>query len=361
MRPDFGSGLLALVFEPNSTTLAATTQMLVQSALQQHLAHLIAVQAVEVETDRRHLQVTVRYVGAGATAPCDSTASRRRGAAHDLPLLRPAPARGAAPLRHRERHRVPRGARPRGAARRAARSRRCSCACCAPGFTLTPDNLRINGGERIPTVGIEWVAPAERAAAAGRARPGRRRRRPAAHAGRPHRQQRRLLALHAGDRRQLRQRPAAGRLRSAAVVDRVLVQGRVPVGLRLRARRCRARRRRADAPRHRLPGEGLPGLPPPDARPPEPARAGLDRALGRRRRRHAGRAARLRGRQPVATARTRSPTRPISPPRASASRCAATRGWSTTACTKAATRAPACTSRSPRAQAIRRCRAARRC
>src|SRR5207244_8154079 len=51
MRPDFGSGLLALVFEPNSTTLAATTQMLVQSALQQHLSHLIAVQAVEVTND----------------------------------------------------------------------------------------------------------------------------------------------------------------------------------------------------------------------------------------------------------------------------------------------------------------------
>ena len=52
MRPDFGAGLLALVFEPNSATLAATTQMLVQSALQQHLSHLIAVQAVEVEQRR---------------------------------------------------------------------------------------------------------------------------------------------------------------------------------------------------------------------------------------------------------------------------------------------------------------------
>ncbi len=51
MRPDFGAGLLALVFEPNSATLAATTQMLVQSALQLHLSHLIAVQAVEVTND----------------------------------------------------------------------------------------------------------------------------------------------------------------------------------------------------------------------------------------------------------------------------------------------------------------------
>ena len=61
MRPDFGAGLLALVFEPNSVTLAATTQFLVQSALQQHLSQLIAVQAVGVEAIDAALQVTVRY------------------------------------------------------------------------------------------------------------------------------------------------------------------------------------------------------------------------------------------------------------------------------------------------------------
>ena len=62
MRPDFGSGLLALVFEPNSTVLAATTQMLVQGALQQHLGHLIAVEAVEVEAVDSTFTVNVRYV-----------------------------------------------------------------------------------------------------------------------------------------------------------------------------------------------------------------------------------------------------------------------------------------------------------
>jgi phage baseplate assembly protein W len=61
MRPDFGSGLLALVFEPNSDTLAATTQMLVQGALQQNLSHLIGVQAVEVTSDDAVLRVNVRY------------------------------------------------------------------------------------------------------------------------------------------------------------------------------------------------------------------------------------------------------------------------------------------------------------
>ncbi len=61
MRPDFGSGLLALVFEPNSTTLAATTRMLAQGALQQHLGHLIAVQAVDVDAVDSVFRVTVRF------------------------------------------------------------------------------------------------------------------------------------------------------------------------------------------------------------------------------------------------------------------------------------------------------------
>jgi len=62
MRPDFGAGLLALVFEPNSVTLAATTQMLAQAALHQHLSHLIAVTSVEVINDDAVLRAEIRYV-----------------------------------------------------------------------------------------------------------------------------------------------------------------------------------------------------------------------------------------------------------------------------------------------------------
>lgn len=61
MRPEFGSGLLALVFEPNSVQLAATVQYLAQATLQQHLSHLIAVQAVSVEPVDATLAVTVAY------------------------------------------------------------------------------------------------------------------------------------------------------------------------------------------------------------------------------------------------------------------------------------------------------------
>lgn len=61
MRLDFGAGLLGLVFEPNSATMAAATQMLVQSALQLNLSHLIAVEAVEVRNEDAALRVDVRY------------------------------------------------------------------------------------------------------------------------------------------------------------------------------------------------------------------------------------------------------------------------------------------------------------
>jgi len=61
MRPDFGCGLRELVFAPNSPELAATTQFLVQSALQQWLADLITVEAVEVEAIESRLSVTVQY------------------------------------------------------------------------------------------------------------------------------------------------------------------------------------------------------------------------------------------------------------------------------------------------------------
>ncbi len=62
MRPDFGSGLRQLVFAPNSPELAATTQFLVQGALQQWLAGLITVEAVEVRAVDAALYVTVQYV-----------------------------------------------------------------------------------------------------------------------------------------------------------------------------------------------------------------------------------------------------------------------------------------------------------
>ena len=60
-RPDFGSGLMQMVFAPNSPELAATIQFTLQAALQQWLGNALAVQGVEVTCQDSTLQVTVRY------------------------------------------------------------------------------------------------------------------------------------------------------------------------------------------------------------------------------------------------------------------------------------------------------------
>jgi len=61
-RPTFGTGLLQLVFEPNSDLLATATQAVVQGALQQWLGDRILVEAVQVTNEDAALQVVIQYV-----------------------------------------------------------------------------------------------------------------------------------------------------------------------------------------------------------------------------------------------------------------------------------------------------------
>ena len=61
-RPDFGSGLMQLVFAPNSDELATATQFLVQGALQQWLGELIQVETAQVESEEATLRVTFQYM-----------------------------------------------------------------------------------------------------------------------------------------------------------------------------------------------------------------------------------------------------------------------------------------------------------
>jgi uncharacterized protein len=62
MRPDFGSGLLQLVFSPNSAEVAAATQFLVQGALQQWLGDLIQVSAVQIDQFEGTLTISIDYM-----------------------------------------------------------------------------------------------------------------------------------------------------------------------------------------------------------------------------------------------------------------------------------------------------------
>jgi phage baseplate assembly protein W len=60
-RPDFGSGLLQLVFAPNSPELAAALQFTIQAGLQRWLGDLIEVQTLEVTADDAALRVFIQY------------------------------------------------------------------------------------------------------------------------------------------------------------------------------------------------------------------------------------------------------------------------------------------------------------
>lgn len=61
-RPDFGAGLLELVFAAESDEMLAATRFMVQGALQQWLGDLIEVEAVAVEREDSSLHITVQFV-----------------------------------------------------------------------------------------------------------------------------------------------------------------------------------------------------------------------------------------------------------------------------------------------------------
>ncbi|MBK7465782.1 MAG: GPW/gp25 family protein [Saprospiraceae bacterium] len=60
-RPDFGSGLFQMVFEPNNTEVAGTLQFLLQAALNQWMGTLIELNKVEINALDANLEVTVVY------------------------------------------------------------------------------------------------------------------------------------------------------------------------------------------------------------------------------------------------------------------------------------------------------------
>jgi phage baseplate assembly protein W len=61
-RPDFGSGVLQLVFAPNSPELAATVQFTLQASLQMWLGDVIDVRDLRVEADDSRLVIDLAYV-----------------------------------------------------------------------------------------------------------------------------------------------------------------------------------------------------------------------------------------------------------------------------------------------------------
>lgn len=60
-RPGFGSGLLQLIFAPNSPELAATLQMTTRAGLQQWLGDVIDILGLSANSDDASLRVEVQY------------------------------------------------------------------------------------------------------------------------------------------------------------------------------------------------------------------------------------------------------------------------------------------------------------
>jgi len=61
-RSDLGSGLLQMVFAPNSPELAAALQFTTQAALQKYLGDLIDLRSLDVTAQDSTLNVVVKYV-----------------------------------------------------------------------------------------------------------------------------------------------------------------------------------------------------------------------------------------------------------------------------------------------------------
>ena len=61
-RPGFGSGLLQMVFAPNSPEIASALQFTIQAGLQRWLGDVIVAQKVEVASEDSTLRVLVQYV-----------------------------------------------------------------------------------------------------------------------------------------------------------------------------------------------------------------------------------------------------------------------------------------------------------
>lgn len=62
MRPDFGCGLLDLVFAPTSPELISTLELSVQASLQRWLGDLIDIEALDVVSEDHVVRVYLSYV-----------------------------------------------------------------------------------------------------------------------------------------------------------------------------------------------------------------------------------------------------------------------------------------------------------
>lgn len=75
-RPDFGSGILQLIFAPNSPELAATLQFALQAAVQRWLGDVIEIRDLTVTADDSTLTIDMKYLIRRTNEEQDATFTR---------------------------------------------------------------------------------------------------------------------------------------------------------------------------------------------------------------------------------------------------------------------------------------------
>lgn len=61
-RPDFGSGLLDMLFDTNNQALETAADFLIQSAIQKHLSEVLTVTQLSLRRDEGLLEISLSYV-----------------------------------------------------------------------------------------------------------------------------------------------------------------------------------------------------------------------------------------------------------------------------------------------------------
>ena len=61
-RPDFGAGVMQLMFAPDNDEMAAAAEFLIRGTLQQWLGDLIQIEAVQVRSEGATITILIRYI-----------------------------------------------------------------------------------------------------------------------------------------------------------------------------------------------------------------------------------------------------------------------------------------------------------
>lgn len=76
-RPDFGSGLLDMVFDTNNQALETAGDFLIQSAIQKHLSEVLTVTQLSLRRDEGMLEITLSYVLRATGEPVTDSFAQR--------------------------------------------------------------------------------------------------------------------------------------------------------------------------------------------------------------------------------------------------------------------------------------------